>query len=164
MPVLVPAPLGDDRGARLLRGQPRETLAFVLLDTVGRALVDGAYRHKPFPTDYELTGQYGVSRSVTREAVKMLSAKGLIASRPRLGNFVLSFDGWNLFDPDVLRWLADGSQRCCASCTSCAPLSSRRRRRSPRKHRYPPRLIATSIRICAPSSTATRSSRTGSST
>ncbi|NYT41934.1 FadR family transcriptional regulator [Sphingomonas sp. R-74633] len=110
MSVLIPAPLGDSRGAPLLRGQPGETLAFALLDTVGRALIDGAYRNKPFPTDHELTKQYGVSRSVTREAVKMLSAKGLIASRPRLGNFVLPFESWNLFDPDVLRWLADSSQ------------------------------------------------------
>jgi DNA-binding FadR family transcriptional regulator len=42
-----------------------------------------------------------------REAVKMLSAKGLISSRQRQGTRVEPVDNWNLLDPDVLRWLME---------------------------------------------------------
>lgn len=58
----------------------------------------------PFPTESELAKRHGVSRSVTREAVKMLTAKGLLSARPRQGTVVLPTSCWNLFDPDVLRW------------------------------------------------------------
>lgn len=37
----------------------------------------------PFPTEAGLATQFNVSRSVTREAVKMLTAKGLLSARPR---------------------------------------------------------------------------------
>ena len=47
-----------------------------LLDALGRAIVTGRYDDGPFPTEAELAKQHGVSRSVTREAVKMLTAKG----------------------------------------------------------------------------------------
>lgn len=82
-------------------------LTFGLLDTVGRAIVLGDYDGTPFPTEAELAHRHGVSRSVTREALKMLAAKGLIGARPKLGTFVLPHDQWNLFDPDLLRWLLD---------------------------------------------------------
>jgi DNA-binding FadR family transcriptional regulator len=48
-----------------------------------------------------------VSRSVTREAVKMLTAKGLLTARPRKGTTVQPPSQWNLFDADVLRWLLE---------------------------------------------------------
>ncbi len=51
--------------------------------------------------------QHGTSRSVTREAVKMLTAKGLLRARPRQGTSVTSESQWNLLDPDVLRWLLE---------------------------------------------------------
>jgi DNA-binding FadR family transcriptional regulator len=44
---------------------------------------------------------------VTREAVKMLTAKGLLTARPRKGTSVQPQSHWNLFDPDVLRWLLE---------------------------------------------------------
>jgi DNA-binding FadR family transcriptional regulator len=44
---------------------------------------------------------------VTREAVKMLTAKGLLTARPRTGTVVQPSSSWNLFDPDVLRWLLE---------------------------------------------------------
>jgi DNA-binding FadR family transcriptional regulator len=69
--------------------------------------VVGDYREKPFPTEAEIVKQHGVSRSVTREAVKMLAAKGLLGARPKQGTFVRPEDGWNLFDTDVLRWLLE---------------------------------------------------------
>nr|NUR36954.1 FadR family transcriptional regulator [Sphingomonas sp.] len=79
-------------------------LTYGLLDSLGRAIVTGRYENAPFPTEAELTKLHGVSRSVTREAVKMLTAKGLLSARPRQGTVVQPPANWNLFDPDVLRW------------------------------------------------------------
>jgi DNA-binding FadR family transcriptional regulator len=42
-----------------------------------------------------------VSRTVAREAIKVLAAKGLVVSRQKVGTRVLPRDQWNLFDPDV---------------------------------------------------------------
>jgi DNA-binding FadR family transcriptional regulator len=82
-------------------------LTYTLLDALGKAIVTGRYDALPFPTEAELSHQHGVSRSVTREAVKMLTAKGLLTARPRKGTTVQPREQWNLFDPDVLRWLLD---------------------------------------------------------
>lgn len=82
-------------------------LTYGLLESLGRAIVTGAYDSTPFPTEAELARQHGVSRSVTREAVKMLTAKGLLSARPRQGTSVQPSRRWNLFDTDVLRWLLE---------------------------------------------------------
>lgn len=82
-------------------------LTFGLLDAVGRDIVTGVYDGKRFPTEAEMAHQNGVSRSVTREAMKMLTAKGLISAWPRKGTEVQPQKNWNLFDPDVLRWLLE---------------------------------------------------------
>lgn len=82
-------------------------LTFGMLDMLGKAIVTGQYDKQPFPTEADLAKQYDVSRSVVREAVKMLGAKGLLTARPRKGTTVLATDRWNLFDIDVLRWLLD---------------------------------------------------------
>jgi DNA-binding FadR family transcriptional regulator len=82
-------------------------LTYGLLDHIGKTIVTGGYADKPFPTEAELSKQHGVSRSVTREAVKMLTSKGLLSARPRQGTIVEPASAWNLFDPDVLRWLLD---------------------------------------------------------
>lgn len=79
-------------------------LTYGLLDSIGRAIVKGQFEHSGFPTEAELAKQHGVSRSVTREAVKMLTAKGLLSARPRQGTTVQPTSSWNLFDPDVLSW------------------------------------------------------------
>src|SRR3546814_18855099 len=78
-----------------------------MLDAFGRAIVVGDYDGATFPTGAELAKQHGVSRSVTREAVKMLTAKGLLSARPRQGTTVQPTTSWNLFDTDVLRWLLE---------------------------------------------------------
>ncbi|MFN3943335.1 MAG: FadR/GntR family transcriptional regulator [Allosphingosinicella sp.] len=78
-----------------------------MLDRLGKAIVTGRYDDAPFPTEADLAKQHAVSRSVTREAVKMLTAKGLLTARPRKGTSVQPSANWNLFDPDVLRWLLE---------------------------------------------------------
>jgi DNA-binding FadR family transcriptional regulator len=82
-------------------------LTFGLLETLGRAIVTGSYETERFPTEAELAETHGVSRSVTREAVKMLTAKGLLTARPRRGTTVQPGSAWNLFDADVLRWILE---------------------------------------------------------
>jgi DNA-binding FadR family transcriptional regulator len=46
-----------------------------------------------------------VSRSAYREAIRILVAKGLVQSRPKLGTRVSAIAGWHLLDPDVLSWM-----------------------------------------------------------
>lgn len=82
-------------------------LTYGLLDRLGNAIVTGQYDSVPFPTEADLALRHGVSRPVTREAVKMLTAKGLLSARPRQGTIVQPSRNWNLFDQDVLRWILD---------------------------------------------------------
>ena len=97
---------GGERPRRASAASGRN-LTYFMLDEVGRAIVTGAYEASGFPTEAELARQYEVSRSVTREAVKMLTAKGLLTARPRKGTSVQPSNSWNLFDPDVLRWILE---------------------------------------------------------
>ena len=92
------APRARKQGRNLTQG---------MLDTLGKAIVTGSYDKSRFPTEAEIAKAHGVSRSVTREAVKMLTAKGLVSARPRQGTAVLPASRWNLFDPDVLQWLLE---------------------------------------------------------
>ena len=78
-----------------------------ILDQLGQAIVTGHYERRAFPTEAEIARTYGVSRSVTREAVKMLTAKGLVSARPRQGTIVEPRGAWNLFDADVLGWMLE---------------------------------------------------------
>jgi DNA-binding FadR family transcriptional regulator len=79
-----------------------------LVERLGQDVVSGAYSGaKGFPIEAQLCKQLGASRSILREAVKMLTAKGLLGARPRHGTWVKPEDEWNLLDPDVLRWLLD---------------------------------------------------------
>jgi DNA-binding FadR family transcriptional regulator len=56
------------------------------------------------PTEEELSAQFGVSRTVLREAMRVLAAKGLVQSRPKKGTRVLPRASWSLLDSDVLAW------------------------------------------------------------
>ncbi len=56
------------------------------------------------PREAELAREFEVSRQAVREALKVLAAKGLLASRRRTGTTVLPRTRWNLLDPDVLAW------------------------------------------------------------
>jgi DNA-binding FadR family transcriptional regulator len=56
------------------------------------------------PLDDLAAADQGVSRTVVREVIKVLAAKGLIESRPKTGTHVRDRRSWNLIDPDVLAW------------------------------------------------------------
>jgi DNA-binding FadR family transcriptional regulator len=59
------------------------------------------------PSDADMLKIFGVSRVVTREVIKTLAAKGLVASRMKVGTVVLDPAHWNWLDPDVLSWRAN---------------------------------------------------------
>lgn len=74
---------------------------------LGLGIVDGSYpQNSILPGDAELMERFGVSRTVLREALRTLAAKGLIQPKARIGTRVRDKAQWNLFDPDVLLWHA----------------------------------------------------------
>lgn len=93
--------------ARTDRGRSRNITSHIFED-LGLAIVTGKYSHdRSFPVEAELCKIYAASRSVVREAVKMLSAKGLLSSVPRQGTCVQPEQYWNLFDSELVQWLLE---------------------------------------------------------
>jgi DNA-binding FadR family transcriptional regulator len=82
-------------------------LTTTITQDLGRAIVTGKFNGIAFPYEADLCKQYGASRPVLREAVKMLTAKGLLSARPRQGTSIQPEDQWNLLDPDVLHWMLE---------------------------------------------------------
>lgn len=78
-----------------------------LANEIGTRIVRGDYPPGAIlPNETQWAQTFEVSRSAVREAIKMLTAKGLLASRPRVGSWVEPKDRWNLLDRDVLGWYA----------------------------------------------------------
>ncbi|TKT74428.1 FadR/GntR family transcriptional regulator [Aquamicrobium sp. LC103] len=76
-----------------------------VVNEIGMAIVNGEYEIGTLlPGDSELAERFGVSRTVLREAMKTLAAKGLVFPRARIGTRVTERTKWNLFDADVLTW------------------------------------------------------------
>ena len=75
------------------------------VDFLGEAIVASRYAvGASIPPEPVLCLELGVSRTVVREAVKSLIAKGLMTTGPKVGTRVLSEEHWNWFDPDVIAW------------------------------------------------------------
>jgi GntR family galactonate operon transcriptional repressor len=86
------------------RGKPSKIGTAVAF--LGTAITQGQFPvGSKLPPEHALETRFGVSRSVVREAVKTLAAKGLVSVRPRHGTEILPRSDWNLLDRDVLRWL-----------------------------------------------------------
>jgi DNA-binding FadR family transcriptional regulator len=76
-----------------------------VINEVGRAIVAGEMPvGSVLPGDAEMMDRFGVSRTVLREALKTLEAKGLVEARAKVGTRVLPQSRWNLFDRQVLAW------------------------------------------------------------
>jgi DNA-binding FadR family transcriptional regulator len=89
---------------------PGSSITFDVTNHIGREIISGHYPPgSTLPNEAEISAKFEVSRSAVREAVKMLTAKGLVESRPRRGTQVLPSSGWNFFDREVLGWLRDGN-------------------------------------------------------
>ncbi len=77
------------------------------LDLLGQAILAGRYAvGASLPPEPLLCEELGVSRTVVREAIKSLVAKGLLSTGPKVGTRVLPDAHWNWFDPDVVAWQA----------------------------------------------------------
>lgn len=75
------------------------------LHALGEAIVAG--RHpvgSSIPPEPQLCEAFGVSRTVVREAIKSLVAKGMLSTGPKVGTRVLPAEQWNWFDPDLVAW------------------------------------------------------------
>lgn len=88
---------------------PGRRLRGAIARKLGAAILSGQY-----PPGATLSGEVAfaetlnVSRSAYREAVQVLTAKGLVESRPKAGTRVLPRQRWSLLDPDVLAWAFAG--------------------------------------------------------
>lgn len=87
------------------RGYRSDGLHGRLVHELGARIVSGRLAPgESLPTEAVLEVQLGSGRSAVREALKVLTAKGLVRSRTRTGTVVQPSASWNLLDPDVLAW------------------------------------------------------------
>jgi GntR family transcriptional regulator, galactonate operon transcriptional repressor len=77
------------------------------VQVVAQRVVSGEYPPGVLLDPELLQRELDVSRTVIREMLRVLAAKGMVAARPRHGTVVLPRSAWSLLDPDLLRWLAD---------------------------------------------------------
>ncbi len=92
--------------ARVFQSLQRRNLSDEVVHQIGLSIVRSDF--KPGDTlssEPELSLQFNVSRPVMREALKILSSKGMIESRPKTGTRVRSRAEWNILDPGVIGWL-----------------------------------------------------------
>jgi DNA-binding FadR family transcriptional regulator len=75
-----------------------------VLDLLGLAICSGQLASGSVVRIEEFEERYKVSRSVVREAIRVLASMGMVASRRRVGVQVLPASEWNLYDPQVIRW------------------------------------------------------------
>lgn len=87
-----PAPNGASLHRRIVHG-------------LGRQILSGKIQPgEPLPVPAGLNA----SRTAVREAVKVLTAKGLVEARPRVGTRVRPREHWQLLDADVIAWQRGG--------------------------------------------------------
>ena len=82
-----------------------------VLDTLGPAITAGEYPPGSVLRTDELAQRFDVSRSVMREAVRVLESMHLVESRRRVGVTVRPKAEWNVYDPQVIRWRLAGADR-----------------------------------------------------
>jgi DNA-binding FadR family transcriptional regulator len=81
-----------------------------VINEIGQSIVTGRFPiGSVLASDVVMMETYGVSRTVLREALKTLEAKGLVEARPKVGTRVSPRSRWNFFDPQVLAWHFEAS-------------------------------------------------------
>ncbi|UVC09472.1 FadR family transcriptional regulator [Rhizobium sp. TH2] len=79
---------------------------------VGRRITLGELKvGETLPKEADMLAALGVSRTTLREALKILSTKGFIEAKPRLGTRVRAAEFWNTLDPVVLVWQGDANDQ-----------------------------------------------------
>lgn len=85
---------------------PSKSQHALMVQQLGLKIVSGEIsENEKLPSEVDLCEEYKVSRPVFREAIRVLNAKGLTYSRPKIGTVVRPKEEWHLLDPDVLFWL-----------------------------------------------------------
>jgi DNA-binding FadR family transcriptional regulator len=82
-----------------------------VLEALGRRITGGALPAGATLTLDGIGAEFGVSRTVAREAMRLLEGLGLVRSGPRVGIVVLPHDAWNVLDPRVIEWRLAGPGR-----------------------------------------------------
>lgn len=82
-----------------------------VLTALGSRIVSGQLAAGQVLTLEHVGSEYAVSRSVAREAIRVLESMRLVASRRRVGITILPRERWNVFDPRVIRWRLDAGDR-----------------------------------------------------
>ena len=82
-----------------------------VLTALGSRIVSGQLAAGQVLTLEHIGTEYAVSRSVAREAIRVLESMRLVASRRRVGITILPREMWNVFDPLVIRWRLDAGDR-----------------------------------------------------
>lgn len=83
----------------------QKNLSWVLAEKLAQQILRGEYAPGSIlPGEMELGEQFGVSRTAVREAVKTLTAKGMVLPRPRIGTRVMPRENWNFLDKELLVW------------------------------------------------------------
>lgn len=73
---------------------------------IARGILSGELQQGSLiPGETVLCGQFGISRTALREAVKLLTSKGLLESRPKIGTRVVDRTYWNFLDPQLIEWM-----------------------------------------------------------
>jgi len=83
---------------------PSLDLHATTVDRLGVAMCSGEMASGSVVRIDELEERFGVSRSVVREALRVLASMGMVASRRRVGVQIRPATAWNLYDPQVIRW------------------------------------------------------------
>ncbi len=97
------AAAADDRKVR--RTFSQRSLHGRIAHVIGQRIVRGELTPEcAIPNETLWSRQLGISRTALREAIKVLAAKGLIASQPKTGTRVRPRAEWHFLDPDVLAW------------------------------------------------------------
>jgi DNA-binding FadR family transcriptional regulator len=82
-----------------------------VLSALGGRIASGSLAVGQVLTLDDICGEYAVSRSVAREAIRVLESMGMAASRRRVGITIQPKRKWNVFDPRVIRWRLDEGDR-----------------------------------------------------
>ncbi|MDQ7808016.1 FCD domain-containing protein [Amycolatopsis sp. A133] len=79
-----------------------------IVDELGRLIVEGVLGDGQPLVPEELGRRFSASRTVVREALRVLESKGMVTARPRVGTWTLPPEAWDAIDPDIIAWRVGG--------------------------------------------------------
>ena len=95
-----------DHGIQLAASN--RNLSYQLAKKLGKDILTGEYDQEGIlPGELSLCQKHKLSRTAVREAIKILAAKGMVLSRPKIGTRVLPQKYWNFLDYDLLLWVGE---------------------------------------------------------